>query len=88
MLPNTYACIGGACDRDVRIYRATPPPDNWPTYEINCFLLLDHLVLHPCVHIHGDRRAAADLFADSGTRSFNCCTDPLTRIWAIICLKT
>ena len=87
-LPALYACNGGACDREVRSYRATPLPENGSTYEFNCLLLLDRLVLYPCLHIYGYRRAAADLFGDSGTCSFDCCADPLARFRVIIRSRT
>ena len=84
MLSNTYACDSGPRDREVRNHRVTPPPDNWSTRELNCLLLLDRLVLYPCLHIYGYRRAAADLVGDSGTCSFDCCADPLARFRVII----
>jgi len=84
VLPALYACDGGTCDREVRIYRATPLPENGSTHELNCFLLLDRLVLHPCVHIHGDRRAAADLFGDSGTNFSICRATSLNHIRLLV----
>jgi len=83
-----YACDGGPCDRQIRNYRATPPPKYGSTYVFNILLLLDRLVLHPRLHIHSDRRTAADTFGDPDTDSFIRRTASLTHIRVIIRLKT
>jgi len=54
----------------------------------NILLLLDRLVLHPRLHIHSDRRTAADTFGDPDTDSFIRRTASLTHIRVIIRLKT
>ncbi len=76
-LPYIYACAGGSCDREMQNYRVTPLPENGSTYEFNCLLLLDRLVLHPRLHIHSDRRTVANTPGGSSAGFANRCAGPL-----------
>jgi len=83
MLLPKYACFGDIRDREMRNYRVTPLPKNGSTYEFNCLLLLDRLVLYPCLHFHSDRSAVAHTSFGSRAGAAGRCTNLLTTINAL-----